>query len=474
MGVIHKLPSLKPYKHPSCNWRVSYTALVGNKVKRVAKAFKEKSEAKTFYDLKMSEYKVHNLMSVNELVAVLPALTKWIKFCEQSSGTVSLESLDEVVVSAMSTLEARQRSQRIGLIIESFLEEKKAAHFKKTKQDKDVGSHCRNLKNRLKKLNEYYGEDRLICDITLGEAKGFLSWLYEDYEYGNRTVHNHRSSVVSLFNYALKHEYLDSNVFEKTDTPDEVDQEIHFYSLEDMENIWWRACPDIKLAIVLQAFCGVRTCEYKRMLWSDIDVENQVIYIRGRVGKKGMKRNIQLDPVQAAQIAMLKGKIVPEDDSLDSWLEGDSEAKDESLGDFLDRLENEETSEPCRELPLKVFSLGEREYKRRLDSVVPVRIDNGFRHSFGTYHYALHADWMKTTQMMGNSQKVLAKHYNGLTSRKEAENYFNIINDMDVVGEPIDARYQDEDAPGVAYDEIREVLVEQSVKTHPRERRIHK
>lgn len=472
--MIHKLPSLKPYKHPTCNWRVSYTALVGNRVKRVSKTFKKKSDARTFYDLKLSEYKVHNLMSVNELVAVLPALSKWIKFCEEHPSAASLESLDEVVVSAMSTLKARQRSQRIGLIIESFLEEKKAAHFKKTQQDKDVGSHCRNLKNRLKKLNEYYGEDRLICDITLGEAKGFLSWLYEDYEYGNRTVHNHRSSVVSLFNYAVKHEYLDSNVFDKTDTPDEVDQEIHFYSLEDMENIWWRACADIKLAIVLQAFCGVRTCEYKRMLWSDIDVDNQVIYIRGRVGKKGKKRNIQLDSTQSAQIAFLKEKIVPDDNSIDAWLEDGGEDKDESMGDFMERLVNEENNESIKEIDLKVFSMGEREYKRRLDSVVPARIDNGFRHSFGTYHYALHSDWMKTTQMMGNSQKVLAKHYNGLVSKKEAENFFNIINDIGVEMESIDERYLDEDAPAVSYDEMLDVIKENTEANHPRHRRIHR
>ena len=51
------------------------------------------------------------------------------------------------------------------------------------------------------------------------------------------------------------------------------------------------------------------------------------------------------------------------------------------------------------------------------------------RHSFGTYHFALHGDPLKTSVEMGHKtgDDVLFEHYRSLAKKDEAKEYFNIF-----------------------------------------------
>jgi integrase len=470
--VIHKLPSLKPFKHPSCKWRVNYTALDNGRVKRLNKAFKEKKDAEIFYKFKLNEYKVYNLLSMNELVALMPALNKWIDFTSNHPEIAHLEQLDDIVRVEVERLKQRSESQKLGIVLESFLEGKIAKYYRKTKQTKNVGDHCRSLRSRLNKLIGFFGDSTLISDISINDANNFITCLYEDYEMEGRTVYNHRSSVISLFNYALKHGYISENVFEKTDPPEMEDKEIYFYSLSEMEDIWWKACPDIKVAVLLQAFCGVRSGEYKNMHWSDIEVEKNVIYIRGNIGKRGRKRSIILDAFLSERLGALKEQILGGDEPFIEFKDL-GKVEDESLDDMLESIIKGDADDDQVEESRRIFDFGEKEYKIKLDKLISSRIDNGFRHSFGTYHYALKQDWMKTTEQMGNSKSVLMTHYNGLSSQKEAENYFNIVDDLNTPSLDVGEEYTN-DAAELSLDEIADLSKEHQMSNHPKNRRIHK
>jgi hypothetical protein len=55
------------------------------------------------------------------------------------------------------------------------------------------------------------------------------------------------------------------------------------------------------------------------------------------------------------------------------------------------------------------------------------RKDNGLRHSFASYHLALHEDAPKTALQIGHqSPAVLFEHYRELTAPEEALRYWNI------------------------------------------------
>ncbi len=50
------------------------------------------------------------------------------------------------------------------------------------------------------------------------------------------------------------------------------------------------------------------------------------------------------------------------------------------------------------------------------------------RHSFGSYHYALHGNPLETSRQLGHkaSDQVLFDHYRALATKTQAEAYFAI------------------------------------------------
>jgi hypothetical protein len=56
--------------------------------------------------------------------------------------------------------------------------------------------------------------------------------------------------------------------------------------------------------------------------------------------------------------------------------------------------------------------------------------DNALRHSFCSYHIALHRNSELTSEVAGNSVDMLKKHYKALVSTVAAEQWFNITPDV--------------------------------------------
>jgi len=54
--------------------------------------------------------------------------------------------------------------------------------------------------------------------------------------------------------------------------------------------------------------------------------------------------------------------------------------------------------------------------------------NNAMRHSFGSYHYALHGNPLETSRLLGHktSDQVLFDHYRALATKAQAEDYFAI------------------------------------------------
>ena len=56
---------------------------------------------------------------------------------------------------------------------------------------------------------------------------------------------------------------------------------------------------------------------------------------------------------------------------------------------------------------------------------------NAMRHSFGSYHFALHGDSILTSNELGHQQgdTVLFSHYRALTTKDQGKAYFRIVPD---------------------------------------------
>ncbi|MGJ8660889.1 MAG: tyrosine-type recombinase/integrase [Bacteroidota bacterium] len=445
-----------------------------------------KGDADAFYKIKLNEYTAYGILNLNELCALLPALKKWIAHVNDHGA--SLEGLDDVVSKEIKRYNEQMRSRKLDMLVDDIVEQVTTNHQRRTGQTSEIGSNARNLRSRLKKLVTFFGTDILISDIDLNQAKAFIQYLFEDCELSSTSVRNIHSSTKTLFQFAIQNEYLKQNIFDRVPLPEKNDNEIGYYSLAVMENMWWYSCHKLRVAIVLLGYCGLRVCEYKRIFWEDITfhVDGGNIHINSETGKNGRKRSIPIDLVSAKQLSYLKSKVLNEEDffnkqdhlNVSELL--DSETGESSFDEFVSSITTENMDDvvikPTRN---KIFDLPEKKYSKMFNDLLQqfggTKIHNGLRHSFGTYHYAMHGNWVQTTNMMGNSQKVLEKHYAALSNKAVAENYFNIINDLDT---PITS-YSDayniysNDPDVMSSDSHLDLYYEPDSTGHPSHRRIH-
>ena len=131
--------------------------------------------------------------------------------------------------------------------------------------------HVQTLRNDLARFARVFGQ-RLIASIRSAEIE---SWL--DSIAGNpRTRFNIFRSVMNLFNFAKRREYVARQILTEADYVDRAkyqDGEIHrprVFSPHEMEKLL-NGCP-LRLVplVVLAAFCGVRREEIMRLHWSDV------------------------------------------------------------------------------------------------------------------------------------------------------------------------------------------------------------
>lgn len=153
-----------------------------------------------------------------------------------------------------------------------------------------------------------------------------------------------------------------------------------------------KAQPEIVLYLAIGFFAGIRPKEIEGLEWKDLDLELNEIHIRSEISKTH------------------EARIVHITDNLKAWLE----AHPNKTG--------------------KIFPHSESSLKRWRKEVFDATgfdkwIQDGTRHSFATYHLALHESMDKTTLELGySSSEMLFKHYRGLAKNRkaQAEIYFDI------------------------------------------------
>jgi integrase len=148
---------------------------------------------------------------------------------------------------------------------------------------------------------------------------------------------------------------------------------------------------DLGAAIVLGLFGGIRTEEAKRLAWDAVrlDEEHPFVVIGPEIAKKRRIRNV---PLPAVAVAWLQ-----------RWKRGAKVTRSESVNDYQKRFER-----LCRLADIPWES-------------------NSMRHSFGTYHYALHGNSIETARILGHKadDSTLFAHYRALATKAQGEAYFS-------------------------------------------------
>jgi integrase len=137
-------------------------------------------------------------------------------------------------------------------------------------------------------------------------------------------------------------------------------------------------------------FAGLRSSELDALRWADVSIDT--ITVRSEVAKSRRARYV---PICANLLAWLAPHRGDPQDPVSWW--------------------------GWKQLAEKV-----RECRVKADLAEWPR--NAMRHSFGSYHLALHENWSQTAFLMGHSGgiDVLAQHYRQLVTQDQAREYFGL------------------------------------------------
>jgi hypothetical protein len=196
----------------------------------------------------------------------------------------------------------------------------------------------------------------------------------------------------SLENFAKKRRYLPRDydtVTEAVTLPSLPKMNYPVFTPEELARLFILLRPHEIPYVATMAFGGSRRAEFARMTSAHFDSEEQTAKIDRVIAKKTLPRNLHM-PV--------------------------------CLRDWLDIAEMPEKGHLISHRKIAAISRD----KSRLAQVGLAWKQNILRHSFLSYHLALHENPGVTAYVGGTSIKMLNAHYVTLVSKRAAEEWFNI------------------------------------------------
>jgi site-specific recombinase XerD len=266
--------------------------------------------------------------------------------------------------------------------VQEFLDEKHAMG-----RDENYHRAARNILDRLvawmpERVSTW--TPAMARDWTLSLAQSFAPV----------TVNNHIRMAKTFGYWCTSRNYIRENPFANTPTPQVVSSEPEFLKVDQIQALLETAqtqFPEAVPYLALNAFAGLRSSACARLAMDQIDFEKRGILLLATIAKN--KRRVYLDGYEP---------------NLWVWLDW------------------------AREHAPTGFSLTKRQWdalRGKVAEAAGVKMPhNALRHSFATYHVALHGDAGKTATLMTHRGNVaiLYEHYKGNASRAEAEGYFGI------------------------------------------------
>ena len=387
-------------------YKISYAVTIPSKVTggaRIRKQFKEQSKAETWAEgqwtgsQKQGEvYFEATTAERNQFADVLPML--------RAKGI----SLREAVEFALPRLRPVGGDKTLQEIVEELRASKLSMLERRTLRDHSE----RAFRIRSQKIVEEFG-DIIARDLTLAEVR---TWL-EAMDLAPRTVQNHLNCLSEVLRYSVARQYVSDNVLDRLTDGDRRELygndeagEPEILTPKEAERLLTAAFEhqdlDLLGAVTLGLFCGLRTEELKKLEWKDVRIDEGFVTVGKTIAKKRRIRNVTLTSEAIAWLSCCKSRT---GELTRSSSFNDYQKRFQRLlkhAGFTEKFTDEGGNEKIRVVWKK----------------------NALRHSFGTYHFALHGDSIKTSNELGHKQgdNVLFEHYRALATKKQAESYFGI------------------------------------------------
>jgi len=245
--------------------------------------------------------------------------------------------------------------------------------------------HLADLQRRLGRFAESFG----IRPIRTLTSKQIETWLHE-LELEPQTINNYRSRIGAMFSYAIRRELLERNPIDAIEKITIRGKPPEIFQPEELQSLLDASPPDLLPVLAIGAFAGLRTAELLRLDWKDVELTRGYIHVSAANSKTAQRRLVTLAP------------------NLVNWLR------------------------PYTNLEGKVYSRSERDLHKDLVALCgKVGLQkwptNGLRHSFASYHLALHKNAPELALELGHaSPKMIFTNYRELVTDEQAERYWAI------------------------------------------------
>jgi integrase len=227
-----------------------------------------------------------------------------------------------------------------------------------------------------------------VCDLSKEHLDTFIRSLDDS---GAKSRNHHRAGIKQFLQWCVRKDYISA-----THRLNEADAmrpehanigEIAFYTPKEFRAMLEVAHSPIREILAIGGLAGLRTAEIQRLTWQEVFRVPGHIEITAGKAKTRQRRLVEVCPALAA------------------WLE------------------------PFRALTGKLWGGSDRCFHKAFvevcDQAKISRKQNGLRHSFCSFHFALHSNENLTAALGGTSPAMVHQHYKGLATKAEGEAWFS-------------------------------------------------
>ena len=239
-----------------------------------------------------------------------------------------------------------------------------------------------------------------VCDLSREHLTAYVNG---HGDVSPRTRNGRRNAVKMFLKWAVERDYLAANhrllVADGMAKETEDFGEIEFHTPKELRMMLDCASQRAEFrsllpVIVLGGLAGLRLQEIARLTWQDVWRVPGHIEIAATKAKTRQRRLVEIVPALAAWLQPYCG------------LNGPVWAGTAERANTLDNFHHM--------------------FAEMLDELGVPKRRNGLRHSFCSFHFALHANENLTAQQAGNSPAMIHGHYKGLATKAEAGKWFKV------------------------------------------------
>lgn len=242
---------------------------------------------------------------------------------------------------------------------------------------------------RLRRFADTF-KNTAVCDLSKEHLDTFISSLAD---LAPKTHNHYRAAIRQFLRWAVRKDYLPvTHRLGEADglRPEHANTaEVSFYSPRELAALLANADEILRPLIAVGGLAGLRTAELLRLDWADVWRVPGHIEITAGKSKTRQRRLVEICA------------------ALRAWLEPYRAHKTGKFWPGEERTFLEHYGELC-------------------EAAKVTRKANGLRHSFCSFHFALHANENLTAQQAGNSPAMIHAHYKGLATKAEAEKWFAV------------------------------------------------